>query len=70
MEYPFIQAWGARMGSFKYYIDGQVEEAKKDKAPATAIYKSHDTGKWRTIDDVSNPEAKEFCLAWVAKKSK
>jgi hypothetical protein len=68
MEYPFIHAWGAYMGSKQYYIKDQVSEAKEDEAPQNAIYLRD--GKWRTIDDVSNERAKEFCLDWVAKNSK
>jgi hypothetical protein len=70
MDYPFIHAWGARMGSFQYYIKDQVMDARADNALQTAIYKDYNTKKWRTIDDVSNPEARQFCLDWVAKHSK
>jgi hypothetical protein len=65
-KYPFICAWGARLGSFQYYIDGEIERAMFDRASTRAIYKDNN-GKWHTIDDVQNPEAKQFCLAWVEK---
>lgn len=38
-EYPFVRGWGVMMGSYPYYITAQVEQAKTDKAPQTAIYK-------------------------------
>jgi hypothetical protein len=65
-KYPFIVAWGNRLGSFQYYIDGEIERAIEDNAPERAIYKSGD-GTWRTIDNCSNAAAKEECEAWVAK---
>jgi hypothetical protein len=68
-KYPFICAWGARLGSFQYYIDGEVARAIEDGASDRAIYKSGD-GKWRTIDDCQNEMAKEECEAWVKKNFK
>jgi hypothetical protein len=65
-KYPFIVAWGYRLGSFQYYIDGEIEKAIEDNAPERAIYKSG-SGEWRTIDDCANPNAKEECIAWVTK---
>jgi hypothetical protein len=70
MKYPFIQAWGARLGSFKYYIDGEIEKATEDGAPQNAIYRDHDTNKWCTIDDVSNIDTRQWCEDWVAKREK
>jgi hypothetical protein len=65
-KYPFICAWGARLGSFMYYVDGEIDRAIKDKAPERAIYKSGD-GTWRTIDTCANPTTIEECEAWVKK---
>lgn len=64
MKYPYIRAWHYLSGSFAYYIKDQVSMAIKDKAPANAIYKSGN-GKWRTIDEVENQQAKEAVIAWV-----
>ena len=69
MKYPFIRAWGKFMMSHDYYIEAETERATRDNAPERAIYKSQEN-RWRTIDDVSNPEAKRFCLDWVANNVK
>jgi hypothetical protein len=68
-KYPFICAWGARLGSFMYYVDAEISRAIEDGAPARAIYKSG-SGEWRTIDDCANSTTKEECEAWVAKTFK
>jgi hypothetical protein len=68
-KYPFICAWGARLGSFQYYIDGEVARAIEDNAPERATYKSGD-GNWRTIDDCANPATIEECEGWVKKTFK
>jgi hypothetical protein len=49
-DYPEIRKWGKKMGSFPYYIEQQVRQARKDKAPQNATYKSD--GKWATTDDI------------------
>jgi hypothetical protein len=59
MDYKYIRAWGKMMGSFKYYVDDQVERAIRDKAPEDAVYQRSD-GRWvqlkeckqSTIDEV------------------
>jgi hypothetical protein len=67
--YPFIHAWGKYMMSHDYYIAGQKELAERDNASDRVIYKSQE-GEWHTIDKVGNPEAKQFCMDWVAKYAK
>jgi len=51
MDYPYIRAWGRHMGSNLSYIADQVSEARKDKAPEDATFKSADTGEWHTMRD-------------------
>lgn len=53
-KYRWVQAWGNFMQSFQYYINDQANDAERDKAPLTAIYKGKD-GKWRTTDDITEP---------------
>lgn len=55
MKYRYIQSWGHMMGSQQWYIDGQIELAKKDNAPETATFK-RDNGTWATIEDCENSE--------------
>lgn len=56
-DYPWIRKWGKYLTSGGSYIQQQIKLARKDGAPATAIYK-RETGKWATIDDVTNPRTR------------
>jgi len=64
-EYPFIEWWGRRMGSYSSYIEDEQERAGKSGAPRTAIYQRispgsmERDGKWVTIHDIVNPGAIE-----------
>ncbi len=51
IKYSDIKRWGHIMGSFKYYVTMQIAEARRDNAPANAIYKSGP--KWITTDDIT-----------------
>lgn len=66
IEYPYIRAWGARLGSYAYFIDEQVEKARTLGAPANAIYQRSD-GTWRTADDITDPGTREELDAIVEK---
>jgi hypothetical protein len=60
-DYPCIRAWGQQMGSMSYYIDAQIEKARKDKAPEDAIYQRHEgsqpvPGVWARLSEVTSPE--------------
>jgi hypothetical protein len=68
MKYPYIAAWGARLGSFKYYIVDQIAEATKDNAPERATYKGED-GRWHTIDE-AHEATRASCEAWVQNHNK
>lgn len=57
--YPFIERWGSMMGSFPYYITDQIAQARHDKAPPTAIYKTAG-GKWRTIEEVTSDGTRHY----------
>lgn len=50
-DYKTVRAWGKIMGSFDYYIQERIVEAKKDNAPANATYKNDD-GTWNTTDNI------------------
>lgn len=54
MGYKYIRAWGRMLYSDPYYIAGQIEQARKDKAPKDAIYYDPDKGIWRTFSDITN----------------
>ena len=50
-SYPYIRAWGKLLTSNDYYINEQVELARLENAPATALRKGTQSGKWQTIAD-------------------
>jgi hypothetical protein len=53
-QYPFIEAWEAHMGSFRYYRDAQLKQAEETKAPRNALYFRDDAEGWRTLDSIAN----------------
>lgn len=53
LDYPYIRAWGRMMGSHSYYVDDQVEKARRNKAPQNAVY--YNINSWQTFDKVTNP---------------
>ena len=51
-EYKTIAAWGRMLGSNGSYVNQQINRAKEDNAPATAIYERD--GEWSTIADIES----------------
>jgi hypothetical protein len=45
------------MGSYAYYVEMQIAEARRENAPYNAIYKSG--GKWITTDDITAGATKD-----------
>ena len=64
MEYQFVVAWGRFLGSMNYYIQGQVDKARAEKAPERAIYRQDD-GTWATIDQVRSPLTRDTIIKMV-----
>lgn len=58
-QYPMIRRWGKLLHSMDYYIDNQIEQAKKDKAPMNAIHKRED-GSWATTDDITSEVTRQL----------
>ena len=56
-DYIYIRAWGQMMNSMEYYIRGEVDKARREKAPADAIYKNHD-GKWVTYATIARDDTR------------
>lgn len=52
MEYKAVFSWCKLMGSAPYWIEKKQEEAKKDKAPETAVFKKD--GKWITFEELDS----------------
>lgn len=57
-KYPFVYAWGRFLGSFSYYIMGQIKRAIEENAPKTAIYKDEVNDVWKTVDEVQSKNGK------------
>lgn len=55
--HPMIPLWGQVMGSYAYYIHGELEKADKDGAPWDAIYERD--GEWFTARSIQNTELKD-----------
>lgn len=53
MDYLAIRLWGQKLGSYGYYIEDQVNQARKDNAPQDAIYK-RDNGTWARLSDIKD----------------
>lgn len=52
-KHAVLRAWCGMMGSYNYYTEAEIAEAKKDNAPEDAIYK-RDTGQWARLSEVNN----------------
>lgn len=61
VDYPWIRAWGRSLGSFDYYIDGQVRKARKDRADEYATYK-RDDGTWATVDSLNEDTFRQLII--------
>jgi len=51
MEYPYIVKWGRMLHSFGYFIESEIEKARRVNAPVTAVYQASD-GTWITMEDL------------------
>lgn len=58
-DYPYIRRWGRLLRSFEYYITLQVERARREHAPANAVYRDMD-GHWVTTDQIENAYARGY----------
>lgn len=52
-DYHAIALWGLQLGSLRYYIERQQEQAAEHNAPVNALYMK-EGGTWRTTDDLSD----------------
>lgn len=64
MDYKYIRAWGRMLGSFQTFIEGEVEQARQDNAPQTAVYRDAD-GVWQTFESVKREDTKAKVQAIV-----
>ena len=64
MKYLYIRAWGKLLGSFPYYIEGEVAKAEKENAPETAIFRRED-GTWEVFEGIGYEDTKARIAAMV-----
>lgn len=65
MDYKYIRAWGRMLHSLPGYIEGEVEKARRDHAPQTAIFCRQD-GHWATFEEVENEISRNAVAAIVS----
>lgn len=56
-HYWYIRAWGKLLGSYIGYIVDQVDLARRENAPPTAIYRKD--GVWVTFEEIGNVANKD-----------
>lgn len=52
-DYPFLRAWNRMMGSNADWSAARVALARRENAPADAIYLNHD-GQWERYANISS----------------
>lgn len=67
--YPYIKAWGKKMGSPVVFVERQIGRAKAAGAPSEAIFERYNddgpTGKWATVSTVVDPMLREELHRWA-----
>lgn len=69
MDYLYIRAWGKMLGSFPCYIEREVDKARWDHAPQSAIYRRQD-GTWATFEKIERQDTKDLIASIVAQSEK
>jgi hypothetical protein len=67
--YLYIRAWGEMMGSRDWYVTDQIAIARRENAPADAVYKkvASEGGAWVSFSEVTNPHTIDRITAIVAR---
>ena len=64
MDYPYLQVWLQQDCAGQQYSDYQLKLARRQHAPAKAIYQSKvDTGVWVTVDDIFDTALRAAVIA-------
>ena len=61
-HYPYIRAWGNKMGSQSYFIEDQVRLARHENAPADAMWRGVN-GKWHLFSEMLNHNPNKILIA-------
>jgi hypothetical protein len=51
-QYKAIALW--HRTSYQYYIADVQNQAAKENAPLTAVFKNSSTGEWECVEDINN----------------
>jgi hypothetical protein len=62
MDYPYIRAYGVRMGWTIEYTNDMLDVATNEKAPQTAVFR-HLNSTWITIDELGEEERQKVEMA-------
>lgn len=65
-DFPYIRAWGKFMHSFDYYIEEQVEAARKALAPHDAIYFSAFENRWHRWSEMPEDNPNKIAVKRLA----
>lgn len=58
LDYLYIRAWGRMLRSNSEYIAMEVEQARDDQAPETAVYRDFESGHWFRWEDITSTDTK------------
>jgi len=64
-NYPFIQAWGHMLHSFDYYIESEINKAKRLNAPFDTVYFDLEDNPIR-FGDILNVKTQEQVIKTVS----
>lgn len=64
MDYLYIRAWGKLLCSLPYYVEREIEKARRANAPQTAIYQRQD-GSWATFGQIRSGDTRDAIAALV-----
>lgn len=67
MDYPYLHVWLQQDSNGQQYLDYQLKLARRQHAPAKAIYQSKvDSGVWVTADDIFDTALRATVIAKAA----
>ena len=62
-DYPYIRAWGKRMGARPAYTERLLKLAREEDAPQNVIYIQ--MGVWRTFEEVTTPATRKAMVQLI-----
>lgn len=69
-DYKYLRAWCRMMGSYPYYVEAELEAARRDKAPNDVVYRSSGMdgrpGEWRRFTQITDRHTRETIARLVA----